>query len=83
MIITDELLGQPGWLDIFNRADDYVCEKYNLILDIDSEENNNREVAKCWEQEFNCQIEILEDDSFGDITFNTEHDWSLFLLKFS
>lgn len=69
---------------VFNRADSYVCEQhgYNDYDDID-----NITAKQLWESTFDVTVELdedprLEEPQFGDIVFNSEESYTMFLLRF-
>jgi len=78
--ITDKDLNEKHWLDLFNRADQYVLDQHNA--DIDKIEND--EAKKMWETTFpGVTVEIDSDGNFGDIVFDSKETYTMFLLRFS
>ena len=78
--ITNKDLDDKYWLDIFNRADQYVLDKYQA--DIDDVEND--QAKKMWEETFSgVTVELDSQGNFGDIVFDSEKSYTMFLLKFS
>jgi hypothetical protein len=78
--ITNKDLDEKNWLDLFNRADQYVLDKYDA--DIDDIENDQAKAM--WEETFpGVTVELDSDGNFGDIVFDSEESYTMFLLRFS
>jgi hypothetical protein len=78
--ITDKDLKEKYWLDLFNRADQYVLDQHSA--DVDEIENDR--AKEMWEETFpGVHVELDSDGNFGDIVFDSEESYTMFLLRFS
>jgi len=78
--ITSKDLDNKFFLDLFNKAEDYLIDKYNIVED--SDEDTNKNSAKLWEKEFGVKVDMTPDGFFGDMVFPSEEEYTMFLLRF-
>jgi hypothetical protein len=70
--------------EIFNRADSYVCKQHGYD---DYDDIDNVTAKQLWESTFDVVVELdedprLEEPQFGNIVFNSEESYTMFLLRF-
>jgi hypothetical protein len=68
--------------EVFNRADTYVCKQHGYD---DYEVVDNVIAKQLWEKTFDVKVQLIredEDPEFGDIVFNSEESYTMFLLRF-
>jgi hypothetical protein len=68
--------------EVFNRADTYVCEQHGYD---DYEVVDNVMAKQLWEKTFDVKVQLIrenEEPEFGDIVFNSEESYTMFLLRF-
>jgi len=78
--ITEKDLEEKNWHELFNRADKHVADKYQLDID----DAGNYQLKKMWEETFvGITVELDANGNFGDIVFDSEESYTMFLSQFS
>lgn len=73
-------LDEKNWHKLFNRADQFIFDKYQ----VDADDVGNYQIKKMWEETFvGITVELDTHGNFGDMVFDSEESYTMFLSQFS